>query len=115
MDRVNHLLDRRAQTGNEDRHPMIDAHAHVALQTSVGLMHDLIDRDRADHRVRMLGTVLDQRLLDLREPCVEQFRRPRIERGKGSDDARLALREHQFRVAHDEHRRRYNRQRQTLQ
>ena len=115
VDRVDDLLGRRAQAGDENRHLVFDAHPHVMLEPRIRLMNDLVDGDRADHRVRMGGLVLGERCLDLREPFVEQLRRPRIERGERADDTGLALGQHEVRIADDEHRRGNNGQRKLLQ
>jgi hypothetical protein len=59
--------------------------------------------------------VRGQLLLDLREPFVEQFGGARVERRERTDDARLALREHEFGIADDKHRRGDDGQAQILQ
>ena len=81
----------------------------------VRLMHDLVHRDRADDGIRIRRLVLGERRLDLREPFVEQFGGARVQRRKRADDARLALREHEFGIADDEHRRGDDGQREMLQ
>ncbi|MNL59041.1 hypothetical protein D3C87_1827330 [compost metagenome] len=78
-------------------------------------MHDLVDRDRAHLRARVGGLEGGQLAFDLGEPLVEQFRRTRIERRERADDAGLALRQHQLRVADDEHGRGDDGQGQVLQ
>lgn len=112
--RLHDLGRRRAQAGDEDRHLVLDAHAHVVLEPHVRLVDDLVHRDRADHRLRMPFAMRGQLVLDLREPAVEQFGRARVERRERADDARLALREHQLGVTDDEHRRGDDGQRQAL-
>ncbi len=113
--RVENLPDRRAQRGDEDRHLVLDAGGHVLLQPRVGDVHDLVDRQRPDHGVRMRGAVGGEVGLDLREPVVQHFGGARVERRERAHDAGLALRQHQLRIADDEHRRADHRQRQVLQ
>lgn len=85
------------------------------FEPRVGLMHDLIHRDRSHNRIGIRRLVLGERCLNLREPFVEQFGGPRVQRGERSDDTRLALREHEFRVTDDEHRRADDGKREILQ
>lgn len=112
---VHDFLGRRPQARNEDGHLVLHAHANVLLEPHIRLMHDLVHGNGTDHGVGVRGLVRCELLLDLREPFVEQFRGPRIERGKRTDDASLALREHEFGIADDEHRRSDDRQRKVLQ
>ncbi|MNN41696.1 hypothetical protein D3C81_1558300 [compost metagenome] len=78
-------------------------------------MDDLVHGDRAHPLARVRRLERGQVLLHLREPLVEQLRRARVQRGEGADDAGLALRQHQFRIADDEHRRGDDGQGQVLQ
>lgn len=115
MHRVEDLLYRCLQAGDEDRHFVIDADAHVTFQPGIRLVHDLIDRERPDGLARVSRSEGAQFLGDAGQPFVEQLRVACVERRKGADDARLALCENQFRIADDEHGRGHHGQRQILQ
>jgi len=105
MDRIQHFLGRRAQAGNDDRDLMLDAHFDVVRQAVVGLMHDLVDGNRADDRFGMFFLIGGEVGLDLREPGIEQGCRARIERRERADDTGLALGGDQGRAAGDKQRR----------
>ncbi|MCY1557547.1 hypothetical protein D9M68_944050 [compost metagenome] len=94
---------------------MLDADLDVVLEPRVGAMHDLVDRDRSHRRAGVGGLERGQLILDPRQPLVEQLRRARIERGERTDDAGLALRQHQLGIADDEHGRGNHGQGQVLQ
>ena len=95
---------------------MLHADFHIVLQAIVGAVHDLVDGEGRDPTVGVGLLIGGQFGLDLDDPLLEQFLGPRIERREGADDARLALRDHQFGYRHDEQRRPDGRQRQaTLQ
>ena len=53
MDGVEHGLGRRPQRRNDDRHLVAHAHLDIVLEALIGLMHDLIDRDRPDLDARI--------------------------------------------------------------
>jgi hypothetical protein len=76
-------------------------------------MHDLVDRERRRRPVGMRLVVRGKLFLDPRQPFVEQRRRPRVQRRKRSDDARLALRDHEIGHGNDEQRRTDHGNRQT--
>ncbi len=113
--RVDQLPGRRAQRGDEDRHLVFDADLDVMLQARVGGVHDLVDRDRAHRCAGIGGLERGQFVADPGQPLVEQLGRACIECGERADDAGLALRQHQFRVADDEHGRGNHGQGQVLQ
>ena len=54
-------------------------------------MDDLVDRIRRGRRLRMVAVPGGELLGDPVQPFVEQALRPRVERGEGTDDPRLAL------------------------
>ena len=105
--RVHGVVDvgARAQRRDDDGHLVLRAHLHVVLEAVVALVHDLVDRERRGRRFGMRLVVGGERLGDLGQPLVEQFGRTRVERRHRADDAGLALRDHQLRVADDEQRR----------
>jgi hypothetical protein len=115
VDRIHHLFRRRAQRGNDDRDAVLDAHLDIMREAVVGLMHDLVDRDRPHLRIRIGSLVGGEIGLDVGQPRIEQFRRARIERRERADDAGLALRRDECRTAGDEERRTDHRQTQVLQ
>ena len=95
----------RAERGDDDRRLPLDRQRHILLEPRVGLMHDLVDRERRGRAFRMGAIMRGERLGDFVQPLVELRNRPRVERGKGADDPRLALGDHQRRMRDDEQRR----------
>ncbi len=91
----------------------------VAISTScsrrfVGPVHDLVDGKRRRGRVRMGAVPGGELLGDLRQPFVEQGGGPRVERGKRSHHARLALGDDELRTGNDEQGRGDDRKAQTI-
>jgi hypothetical protein len=115
VDGVQHFFRRRAQRGDDDRNLMLHAHFHVMGQAVIGLVHDLVDGDRADALVRVRGLEFGQLFLQIRQPHIQQLGRTRIQRRERADDAGLALRRHQRRTAGNEHRRSDDRKGEVLQ
>ena len=114
MNRAHHFAG-RPQARDDDGNAVFDATTHVMLEPIVARVHDLIDRERRNLGVRVRARVGREFFADLRQPVVELRGRPRIERGKRSDDSGLALRRHQSRGRHDEHGRADDRQAQTIE
>ncbi len=104
-----HHVVRRPQARNRDRHLVPDADLDVVLEAVVRLLHDLVDGIG-----RGLG-LSRERGFDVRQPFIERLFRSRIERRERTDDASLALLDHQLWIAGDEHRRRDHRDAQALQ
>jgi|GEM_PF-6847755 len=94
---------------------MFHADFDIMLQTLIGLVHDLIHRNRTRLRAGIGFLEACQILPDFGQPGIQHLGRTRIQRGKGTDNAGLALRLDQFRAAGDEHRRGNHRQLQVLQ
>jgi hypothetical protein len=61
-------------------------------------MDDLVDRERRCGAFRMGAVMGGERLGDFVQPLVELRNGPRVERGKGTDDPRLALGDYQGRM-----------------
>ncbi len=104
----------RAQRGDDDGHLVAHAQFQVVIEPVIGLVHDLVDRERRRRAVRMLGIVLGQLGGDAVQPVIEHRARARIERREGADHAGLALGDHQVGVGDDEQRRANHRQRKTV-
>jgi hypothetical protein len=104
VDRVQHLLRRRAQRRDDDRDLVLDADFDVVREAVVRLMDDLVDGDRADALVRIGRLVVGQFLLQVGQPDIQHFRRARVQRREGADDAGLALGGDELAAAGDEHR-----------
>ena len=102
-----------AQARDDDRHLVLRAQRHVALEAVVALVHDLVDGERRTRRLGMHPVVRGQRLGDLGEPVVQQLGRTCVERRHRTHDAGPALRDHQRGRADDEQRRRDHRQAQA--
>ncbi|MEY9124944.1 hypothetical protein ABIA09_004506 [Bradyrhizobium yuanmingense] len=98
-------LRRRPQRGDDDRRLVVDAGLHVFHQPVVRGMADLVDGVGRDLLAGIARFVLAQLILDPAQPFAELLDRTGVERGKGADDARLALGDHQFRAGDDEQRR----------
>ena len=104
MDRLIDVLA-RAERADDDRNLVTDAAFHVLHQPVVRAMDNLVHRERRRRPVRIFRVVLRERFLDLDDPFVELFLRPRIKRGERADDSRLALRDDKLRIGNDEQRR----------
>ncbi|MNV47970.1 hypothetical protein D3C71_1398550 [compost metagenome] len=104
---VVHALDQvagRAKTGDDQRHAVAGAHGQVLLQAVVGLVNDLVDRERRDGGAGVGLAVGGQAGLDFVQPVGQLGLRARVEGGERSHDAARALGDHQLRVGDDEHR-----------
>ena len=86
----------RTQAGDGDRHLVPHADRNVMLQPVVGDVGNLVDRERGNAPVGVRFLVGRKLGLDLHDPFFQQLLRPRVERGKGADNARLALRDDQL-------------------
>ena len=95
----------RAERGDDHRHLVLFAQRQILLEPVVRSMHDLIDRERRRRPLGMRLVVGGEFFLDPHQPFVEQRRRARVQRRKRSDDAGLALRDHQIGHGNDEQRR----------
>lgn len=84
------------------------------LEAIVRLVHDLIDGEGRRGPIRIPGVVLGQFGRDAVQPFLQHVGRPRIECGKRTDHASLALRNHQVRIGNDEQGRAHHRKRQTV-
>ena len=91
-----------AQRTDDDGHLVFHAHLQIVFETGVGLVDDLVDREGCSRAVRVFRIMGTE---ELGQPFVELGFRARIERRKRPDDARLALRQHQWRMRNDEQRR----------
>ncbi|MNS99054.1 hypothetical protein D3C72_1334410 [compost metagenome] len=103
---VVHALDqvsRRAQAGDDQRHAVAGAHGQVLFQAVVGLVDDLVDRERRHGGAGIRFAVRGKPGLDLVQPIGQEALRARVQRGERTHDAARALRDHQLRVGHDEH------------
>ncbi len=94
---------RRAQAGDDERHAVAGAYGQVLFQAVVGLVDDLVDRERRHGRSGVGLAVRGQAGLDFVQPIGQQALRARVQRGKRTHDAAGALRHHQLGVGHDEH------------
>src|SRR5258708_36588744 len=92
---------------------MLFANREILIETVVRFMHDLVQCKGGRETVGMRLVMRREFLLDARQPFVQQRRWPRIQRRKGSDDARLALGNHQFGHGNNEQRRTDHGNRQT--
>ena len=99
-----HDRGRRRQRRNDDRHLVREHHLGVVLQALVRLVDDQVHRKRRHLFLRMRFGIRREFGFDARQPLVEFLLRPRIQRGERSDDAGLALLDHQFRARHHKHR-----------
>ena len=95
----------RAERGDDDRRLPLDRHRHVLLEPGVGLVDDLVDRERRGGAIGMGAVMRGERFGDLVQPFVELRNGPRVEGGKRADDARLALGDDERRMRDDEQRR----------
>ena len=103
----------RAERGDDHRHLVLLAKREVLIEPVVRAMHDLIDGERRRRPLGVRLVVGREFFLDPHQPLVEQRRRARVECRKRSDDARLALRDHQIGHGYDEQRRTDHGNRQT--
>ena len=103
-------FDRRPQRGDDDGHLVLHAGLHVLHQPVVGGVADLVDRVRRDLLLRMQRLELAEFVLDSAQPFVELFHGAGVQRGERTDDAGLALGDHEFRSGDNEQRRADHRQ-----
>src|SRR3546814_441648 len=101
MDRLIEFLA-RAERGDRDRHLPLGAGRDVRLEPVVRFMDDLVDRVGRRQAVGIVAVPCGKFLGDLMQPFVEERLRPRVERRKTADDARLALCDDQFGSRYDE-------------
>ena len=111
VNRANHFIG-CAQAGDDDRHLVLHAQLDVVLQTVVAAMHDLVDRKRRHHSIRVCRLVVRQLGGNALQPFVQHFGRARVEGRKRADNTGLALGNNQIRVGDDKQRRTDNRQAQ---
>jgi hypothetical protein len=95
----------RAERGDDDRHLPLRAGLQIAFEAIVGLVDDLVHRERCRRAIGVGAVVCAQFLGDPVQPFVEHRLGPGVERGERPDDPRLALRDHQFGTRDDEERR----------
>ncbi|MNT51798.1 hypothetical protein D3C72_1887840 [compost metagenome] len=95
----------RTERGDDDGDLVLLADRHVGFKPVVRLVDDLIDGVWGGRTIRMLRVVLGQFGCNPVEPLVERTFRPRIQRGKRTDNACLALRNDEVGIRDDEKRR----------
>ena len=97
---VNGLIDihPRAQRGDHHRYLVLNAQGQILLEPVIALVDDLIDRERRRRRIGMGAIIGRQFFGDLGQPLIQLRDRPGVQRREGSHYARLALRDHQFRI-----------------
>ena len=105
----------RAERGDQHRHLPLLAQRHVLIEAVVGLVDDLVDRERRGGPIGVGAVVLGQFLGEAVEPFVELTDRARVERRKRADDPRLALGDDQLDPRDDEQRRADDRQAQAVE
>ena len=98
-------VTRRPQAGDNHRHLVPDAERDVVVEPIVGVMHDLVHGEGSDLPPRFGATRGVDFTCHGGQPFIQQLRRPRVERRKGTYNAGHALRQHQLRLRDDEHRR----------
>ena len=111
---INDVLP-RAERSDDHRHFVALDQRHVVIQPVIALVHDLVDGTRRGRPLRLSLVVVCQRLRDLGQPFVKLGCGSGVERRHRADHAGLALRDHERRIAHDEHRRGDDGQRQVAQ
>jgi hypothetical protein len=95
----------RPKRSDDHRHLVLLAQCQIKLEPVVRSVHDLVDRKRRRRPFGMRLVVGRELLLDPPQPFVQQLGRPRVQRRKTSDHARLALRDHEIGHRNDEQRR----------
>src|SRR5690242_19095791 len=115
--RMNRIVELNpcAKRGNDDRHLPLRADLHIVVEAVVRTMHDLVDREWRRRSLGMIAVPRGERFGAFVNPFAEQRCRPSVQRGEAADDARRALRNHEFRARHDEHRRADHRDSQLWQ
>ena len=95
----------RAKRRDDHRHLVLLADRKILIETVVGFVDDLVDRERRGQTIGMSLVVRGKFFLDPVQPFVEQRSRARVQCRKRADDSRLALGDHEIRSRHDEQRR----------
>ncbi len=103
----------RAQRSDDHRHLVLLAERQILVEPVVRAVHDLVDGERRRRPLRMRLVMGREFFLDPHQPLVEQRCGARVQRRKRSDDARLALCDHQVWNGNDEQRRTDHGNRQT--
>ena len=88
---------------------------HVRFDPVVGLVNDLVDRERCCPAIGVRTVVRGEFFRDLMQPFVQQCLRPSVQGRETADDPRLALRDDQFRPRDDEQRGTDQRQAQVIE
>lgn len=91
------------QRGDDERHAALGADGQVALPAGVAGVDDEVDAIGRDDGMRRRPARARQLVFDARDPRVQLFLRPGVERREGADDAGAALRRHQVRAGDQEH------------
>ena len=73
---------RRAQRGDDNRHFVLHAKLHIALQAVIGGVANLVHRIGGDIFIGIGGFIFGQFGIDAGQPFVEHFDRARIQRRK---------------------------------
>ena len=111
MHHVNHWLG-AAQRGHHDGRLVFGDQLQVLRQACVTRMRDEVGAPGADGGGALLISCKRKAFGDLAHPFIELFNGPRVRRGEGPDDARLARGQHQLGAGDEEHRRGHDRQAQ---
>ncbi|MGY4414255.1 hypothetical protein ACVWW4_005991 [Bradyrhizobium sp. LB7.1] len=92
---------------------MAQQHSEILLQPHIGAMHDQI---RAEWRGPAAGLILvmAQPRLDFGEPRLKLFRATTVHSGEAADHSVTAGRDHELDARHQKHRRRDQRQIETI-
>ena len=104
---VVHCLDdvsRRVEARDDDGDLLRNTDLHVREESFVAGVRDLVDGKWRHGVTGMRLAVSRDLVLDLPNPVDKQFLWPCVQRGKRPDYAGFALRGHELRVRHDEHR-----------
>lgn len=103
------------QRGDDQGHLPFLASGQILHHPVVGLVDNLVDRERGCGAIRVCPIVGGQFLGDLVQPFIQQRLRARVQCREAADDPRLALRNHQFRAGDNEQRRSDQRQTQAIE
>jgi hypothetical protein len=95
----------RAERRDDDRRLPFHGQRDVLFEARIGLVDDLIDRERRGGLVGMIAVPGREFLGDAMQPFIEQRRGPRVQRRKRADDPRLALRNDQIGIGDEKQRR----------
>jgi hypothetical protein len=91
-----------AERGDQHRHLVFLADREIRIEPVVGLVHDLVHRERRRQAMRIGLVPGGELFLDARDPFVEQRGRPRVQRRERADHAGLALGDHEIGHRDDE-------------